>query len=187
MANEKYEKLTNCEELVMKIIWDADEDLSMMEIVHRANEKYNKDWKPQTVSTFLSRLITKGYLEYYRNGRVFYYKTLIPLEKYKIMRTCEYVDFWFHGNADEFISTLIKTRPLRPEEKEKIELLIVNEAARQPNGSISAKVDHGKILALYKARWSVPKIADEMGISPGVVEKVIRQRIAKVKVGGGCT
>ena len=70
------EKLTTCEELVMKTIWDASEELSLTEIMQRVNEKYHKEWKPQTVSTFLARLVRKGYLQYYRKGRVFFYQTI---------------------------------------------------------------------------------------------------------------
>ena len=49
--------LTDCEQLVMKTVWDAEEELSLMEIMQRVNDRYHKDWKPQTVSTFLARLV----------------------------------------------------------------------------------------------------------------------------------
>ena len=39
------EKLTTCEELVMKTVWDAGEELSLMEIMQRVNDKYHKEWK----------------------------------------------------------------------------------------------------------------------------------------------
>ena len=64
------ENLTDCEQLVMKTVWDSEEELSLMEIMQRVNDKYHKEWKPQTVSTFLARLVRKGYLRHYRQGRV---------------------------------------------------------------------------------------------------------------------
>ena len=39
--------LTDCEQLVMKTVWDAEEELSLMEIMQRVNDRYHKDWKPQ--------------------------------------------------------------------------------------------------------------------------------------------
>ena len=33
------ENLTDCEQLVMKTVWDADEELSLMEIMQRVNDK----------------------------------------------------------------------------------------------------------------------------------------------------
>lgn len=114
------EKLTTCEELVMKVVWEADEEMSLMEIMDRVNAKYKKDWKPQTVSTFLARIVRKEYLRSYRSGRQFYYTILIPLESYIGHITNEYVKFWNHGNADEFLCALVSERKLRTEEIQKI-------------------------------------------------------------------
>ena len=119
-----HETLTDCEQLVMKTVWDAEDELSLMEIMQRVNDKYHKKWKPQTVSTFLARLVRKGYLRHYRQGRVFFYQILIPMEEYKAQMTKEYVDFWNHGNADEFLCALVQQRSLRPDEIERIKALI---------------------------------------------------------------
>ena len=100
-----HENLTHCEQLVMKTIWDADEELSLMDVVQHVNSKYHKNWKPQTVSTFLSRLVG-----HYRQGRVFNYQILVPLEEYKGQLTSDFVDFWYHGNAYEFLYTLMKEK-----------------------------------------------------------------------------
>ena len=98
------ESLTDCEQLVMKTVWDAAEELSLMEVMQRVNDKYCKKWKSQTVSTFLARLIKKGYLRYYRQGRVFYYQVLVPMEEYRAQLINEYVNFWYRGNRDEFLA-----------------------------------------------------------------------------------
>lgn len=98
-----FEKLTECEQLVMKTVWDAEEELDLMGITQRVNVKYNKAWKPQTVSTFLARLASKGYLDYYRQGRVFLYRVLVPMKEYRAQLTHDYVDFWYGGKVDELI------------------------------------------------------------------------------------
>lgn len=118
------DKLTTCEELVMKTIWDAGEELGLTEIVKRVNEKYHKEWKPQTVSTFLARLVKKEYLRYYRQGRIFLYKILVPLEEYRGQQAREFVEFWHHGNADEFLRSLMTVRELRVKENARIRKLI---------------------------------------------------------------
>lgn len=123
----EFSKLTECEELVMKTVWDAEEELSLMEIMDRVNTKYDKDWKQQTVSTFLARLVSKGYLQHNRQGRQFFYKILIPLEEYKGRITNEYIEFWNHGNADEFLCALMSARNLRPDEIERIRKMLGNK------------------------------------------------------------
>ena len=62
----KFTKITEMEQLVMKCIWTSDEDMSLPNVMGIANGKYKKDWKPQTVSTYLSHLVKKGYLNFYR-------------------------------------------------------------------------------------------------------------------------
>ena len=52
-------QLTAAETIVMKCIWDADHEMSLAEIVKNANEGYGKEWKPQTVSTYLAKLCIK--------------------------------------------------------------------------------------------------------------------------------
>lgn len=120
-----FERLTDCEQLVMKTVWDADEELSLAEIMRRVNTKYHKQWKSQTVSTFLSRLVTKGYLRHYRQGRVFLYQILVLPDEYKSQLTSDYVNFWNHNNADEFLCALAKARPLRQDEIERIKKIIL--------------------------------------------------------------
>lgn len=99
MNGEVFLKLTECEEFVMKTVWDADEELDMMEIMKKVNDKYHKTWKPQTVSTFLARLVRKGYLQNYRKGRVFYYQVLVPFKGYRNYITREFIHFWYRGSS----------------------------------------------------------------------------------------
>ena len=104
----EFEHLTDCEEMVMKTVWDAERELGLMDITQGVNEVCQKNWKPQTVSTFLARLVRKGYLKHYRQGRVFLYQILIPREKYVAKKAKEFIDFWTHGNMDEFLEALKK-------------------------------------------------------------------------------
>ena len=54
--------ISACERLVMKVIWDSTEDLALQDIMNRVNQENGKSWKPQTVSTFLARLVKKSFL-----------------------------------------------------------------------------------------------------------------------------
>ncbi len=108
--------LTDCEQQVMKCIWRADRDLTMMEIVERVNKAFNKTWKPQTISTFLSRLVKKDFLNMYRQGRLFYYQSLIPENTYSQYVMNENVEFWFDGDASKFVEAIREERGLSKEE-----------------------------------------------------------------------
>lgn len=100
--------LTACEQLIMKTVWDAEKELGLMEITKSVNAAYHKDWKPQTVSTFLGRLVRKDYLESHRQGRVFYYRILVPQEDYLREMTEQFIAFWYQGNVEAFLASLEK-------------------------------------------------------------------------------
>lgn len=107
--------LTECEQQVMKILWEAERELGLMEVMQRVNETYHRDWKPQTVSTFLARLVKKSYLESYRQGRVFYYRILVSMEDYVAKMTRQFVDLWYQGDVEAFWETVKKHWEAVPE------------------------------------------------------------------------
>lgn len=74
--------ISACEKLVMKVIWDAKEELALQEVMTGVNAENGKNWKPQTVSTFLARLVRKGFLSVYRKGRYSYYQPLVSKEEF---------------------------------------------------------------------------------------------------------
>ena len=45
----------------------------------------------------------------------------------------------------------------------------------QPKQAKKPGIDHGKLIALYRAKWSIEKIADEMGCTTTTVRNHIRQ------------
>lgn len=116
--------LTDCEQQVMKCVWDTKEDMSLLTIVAMVNENYGKDWKPQTVSTFLSRLVKKGFLDMYRQGRLFFYHPLIQEKDYSAKVIEECVDFWSESNAGNLLCALNDRRKLRKDEVERIKELL---------------------------------------------------------------
>lgn len=106
----EFANLTDCEQLVMKTIWDAEKELSLTEIVQRVNEIYDKEWKPQTVSTFLARLVKKGYLQHYRQGRIFFYRVQIAQEDYVGEMALKFVEFWNQGSVKGFLEAMERQR-----------------------------------------------------------------------------
>ena len=51
--------LTNIEMLIMKCIWDTPEELALSQLVTMVNERFDKNWRPQTISTYLAHLVRK--------------------------------------------------------------------------------------------------------------------------------
>lgn len=87
-------RLSKCEEQVMSVIWNAENELDLMNTLERVNEKYEHEWRPQTVSTFLARLVKKNYLITRKQGRYTYYRPVVAKEDYK-RAAVEELEFMF--------------------------------------------------------------------------------------------
>lgn len=103
----KVNGLTESEKITMKCVWDLGEGARLAHIMEVANSRYKKNWKPQTVSTFLGKLVRKGFLEQYRDGRYFYYHILVSRHDYICCMLRDDLDFWDDGDVDEFVSELM--------------------------------------------------------------------------------
>lgn len=99
----EFKRLSECEEFVMTIVWRADEAPDLKTVLDAVNQKYGKTWKPQTVSTFLARLIKKGFLESYRKGRYTYYVPKVALKDYRKEVVAETIKVLYGGEAADMV------------------------------------------------------------------------------------
>lgn len=110
------EKLTESEELIMKAIWDCKKEPVLSDVVDRVNGFYGKDWRPQTVSTFLAKLVRKNYLKMKRDGKIYTYKVLIPESAYRQKLYKQHVSFWNHNDIGEFVTEMFDNGDLTKED-----------------------------------------------------------------------
>ena len=93
-------KISECEEQIMSIIWTSEEAPDMQPIRREVNVRFNHEWAGQTVSTYLSRLVKKGYLRMERKGRYKYYYPEVPLERYRKEKLRSLVDVLYSGDTE---------------------------------------------------------------------------------------
>ncbi len=116
----EFKGLTDSEKVTMKSVWDLGDGARLANIVEVANNKYGKEWKPQTVSTFLAKLVHKGYVEQYRDGRYFYYHILIDKHAYRCNLLREEMEFWDDGDMDIFVKELFDKKTFSKSDREKL-------------------------------------------------------------------
>lgn len=94
------EKLTEAEEVVMKGVWNCQNNHPpiLSEIVEEVSNKYKKQWKSQTVSTFLAKLVRKGYLRLHREGKTYTYEVLVSEKIYNREQLRRIHNFLYAGN-----------------------------------------------------------------------------------------
>ena len=116
--------LTESEKITMKCVWDIGDGARLSRIMTLANYKYGKEWKPQTVSTFLGKLVRKGFVEQYRDGRYFYYRILIDKHTYRTQMIRDDVEFWDDDSLEMYISELFDKKTFTAKERKQLKSLV---------------------------------------------------------------
>lgn len=131
MDDEEYymEGLSSCELMIMKLIWSREEELVLHQIVAMANETYGRDWNPNTVSTFLSRLVRKGYIAGYKKSRYYFYHIIITEEAYKAQQIDKQIELWNNGSVCDYVCDILESMKLTQEDFDKIEKALKNMAS----------------------------------------------------------
>lgn len=110
------EQLTDSEEVVMKAIWDCRKEPVLSDVLDRVNGFYGRDWKPQTVSTFLSKLVRKDFLKLQRKGKIYSYKVLVTEAIYKRKLYKQHISFWNNNDICDFVAEMVKNGDLTKED-----------------------------------------------------------------------
>lgn len=113
-------ELSACETLIMKAVWDAQEDISLMELKSVLKDRFGKDYSRTTVSTFLLRLSEKGFVKTYRNGKNSYIHPIKKEEDYKNSLMNREMDFWFGGRPSALVASLYSDGQISREEADEI-------------------------------------------------------------------
>ena len=116
----KIEKLSDSEKETMDIIWNLNRKVTSSEIMKIFNEKKGKKWSPQTISTFLSRIVDKGILKAEREGRTNYYYAVIDKEDYERDQAENIINNLYKGSLKNFLSALYYNKDMSEKEYEEI-------------------------------------------------------------------
>ena len=100
-------QISDSELELMRIIWYKGGYALFAEIMIEIQAK-NKNWKANTVLTFLSRLVEKGMLMTRKKGRLNEYVSLISENDYMAEQTKNFLDKVYKGNVQNLFSTLIQ-------------------------------------------------------------------------------
>jgi len=113
----KFQKMSESEQEIMRFIWAAGDSVSSAAILEDL-KTINKDWKPNTVLTFLARLIEKGILTSVRHGRTNEYIPLVTESEYKQFETRSFLNAVHDGSVKNLITALYERNDLTADEIE---------------------------------------------------------------------
>jgi predicted transcriptional regulator len=111
-----FQKLSETEMEVMQIIWASDHPITSGELLDIFAQQKGKEWKGQTIATFLARLVEKGVLTSIKQGRANIYKPRISPEEYRSHEAKSLLETLYEGSVKNFLTTLYDGKELTKDE-----------------------------------------------------------------------
>lgn len=102
-------KITDSEVVVMKVLWEADKELTITDIRKYLEE--TTDWESSTIKTLLRRLVKKGVVQATKK-EVFYYNPLVTEKEYNEYTTQDLIDRLYNGSAKNLVASLLDNKKL---------------------------------------------------------------------------
>lgn len=119
-----YPDLTDREKMLMKCIWKLGDGTRLAYMVEAANAKFDLNWKPQTASTFLNKLVLKGFVEPYREGQYVHYRIVVSEEEYLEQVIRQEVEFWADGNVVAYFDAFLRCGVVSVEDRDRLKKML---------------------------------------------------------------
>lgn len=112
-----FQKLSETEMEVMQIIWASGHPMASSELLDIFARDKGKEWKGQTMATFLARLVEKGVLiSTKQQGRTNIYEPCMSPEEYRSQEAKSLLKTLYEGSVKNFLATLYDGKELTRDE-----------------------------------------------------------------------
>ena len=105
---------------ILQYLWTRETPATFSEIMSHFNETEKKEWKKQTVNTFLSRLSQKGFLNIDKSGKRAIYIPAVTSKQFYENYARQIVDDSYEGSIKNFICAFTAGRKISSSEKEEL-------------------------------------------------------------------
>lgn len=117
--------MSETEFYILKYLWTRDIPATFAEIMTHFSEE-GREWKKQTVNTFLTRLSAKGFVTIDKSGKRAIYTPTVNLKEFYENYAKEVVDESYNGSILEFIRAYSAGHKLDEAEKSELASFIKN-------------------------------------------------------------
>lgn len=104
---DERQPISEAEMEILQMIWQNDGPVLLAPLME-ALEARGKSWKPNTVLTFLARLVEKGMLTVEKQGRLNAYHAQVSESEYMESMTRSFVGKVYGGDAKGLVASLLR-------------------------------------------------------------------------------
>lgn len=90
---------------IMEVLWEKGEPMGFGELLKGFNERTGRDWKKQTMGTFLTRMQYKGQVEAFGGTRK-QYRPCISREEHVKEASRNFLDKYYGGSFEKMFAAL---------------------------------------------------------------------------------
>lgn len=115
-------QISDAELEVMKVLWQSSPKTSAQIVQDVAARQ---DWKPKTVQTLITRLVTKEALRVENPGeKPFFYSPLVSEEQYQDYANQSFLKRLYNGSLNLMLSSFVKQQSLTQEEIDQLKQIL---------------------------------------------------------------
>lgn len=116
--------LSDTEMELMELFWQTTMPLSFKEIMSYCNECLKKNWKKQTLNTYLTALVKAGLVSVCTESRCYTYTVSMTKEELKQSWTRILVRDCFNNSVGNFVVSFTGGQKLSEQEREELKKLL---------------------------------------------------------------
>ncbi|OOB78362.1 MAG: hypothetical protein BEN19_00775 [Epulopiscium sp. Nuni2H_MBin003] len=111
-----FKKLTKTEMEIMTVLWEQSEPKTFAWILEYFNTSCSKGWKHQTLSTYMTKLVSSKLLSAKSVGKTTEYTTLVSKEEYDSLEAQGMLNNFYNGSLKNFLAALNQGKKMAPSE-----------------------------------------------------------------------
>ena len=127
MENNVRCEMSQSESLIMDYLWKNDGGKGFREIMEYLNGELHKNWKKQTINTFIRHLIDKGLISADTSQKSRRYSAALTTAQYARGRANKILADYYDGSVEVFISALTGGKQLSKQAADELDELMKGE------------------------------------------------------------
>lgn len=122
---EEISRLPDTELEIMKVIWNGERTLSTSEIKERLERK--RPWNISALQTLLNRLIDRGFLESFKDGKNRFYIAAVEEEAYLALENRLFLNKVNNNSLTKLVASLYNSRAISQSDLDELGAYIRNQ------------------------------------------------------------
>ena len=119
---QKIVRLPDTELEIMKVIWESGKTLSTSEV--KSLLECSRPWNVSALQTLLNRLIDRGFLESYKEGKNRYYTPLIEEKEYLAVENKAFLEKVNNSSVTKLVASLFDSKSISEEDLDELAAFI---------------------------------------------------------------